>query len=114
CYSGSSGAVFQEDTFQTDAFQQESHFGRLPGALISLADAQRLGVTVLDPTPTEVINVITDIFNGETMVLRDGVVYFVDIRQKAPYAKYRWRSKIFTLPYLQNMGAAKVYWTPQD
>jgi hypothetical protein len=122
CYSGSQAGVFQNSNtppdaftaFQQDAFQQESHFGTLPGAYISLVDAQRLGVTVLDPTPNEVINVITDIFNGETMVLRDGVIYLVDTRQKAPYASYRWRSKIFTLPYLENMGAAKVYWTPQD
>jgi hypothetical protein len=122
CYSGSQGGVFQNSetppdaltAFQQDAFQQESHFGTRPGAYISLTDATRLGVTVLDPAPNEVINVITDMFNGETMVLRDGVVYLVDTRQIAPYASYRWRSKIFTLPYLQNMGAAKVYWTPQD
>lgn len=113
CYSGSAGRVFQEDSYQNDAFQQESAFGSLPGAYISLVD-QRLGITVLDPAPVEVVNVITDIFNGETMVLRDGVIYLVDTRQMAPYSKYRWRSKIFTLPYLQNLGAAKVYWTPPD
>jgi hypothetical protein len=121
CYSGTSPGVFQNSTtggdsftaFQQDTFQQESFYGRRPGAFISLVD-QRLAVTTLDPAPDIVINVITDIFNGETMVLRDGVVYLVDTRQLAPYASYRWRSKIFTLPYLQNLGAAKVYFTPPD
>lgn len=114
CYSGSGGGVFQADAFQNDAFQTASFFGRNPGLVISLTDQQRMGVTVLDPDPNEVQNIVTDIFNGETMVMRDGVIYFVDTRQRAPYAKYRWRSKIFTLPYLQNLGAAKVYFTPQD
>lgn len=124
-YAGQQGDVFQLDAFQFDvdnpdptpdvagAFQERSHFGTRPGGYISLTD-DRLGVTVLDPTPIEVQNVITDIFNGETMVMRDGIIYLVDIRKQGPYGKYRWRSKIFTLPYLQNLGAAKVYWTPQD
>jgi hypothetical protein len=103
--------VFQTDTFQNDAFQQESHFGTRPGAYISLADP-RVGINTLDTFPNEVQNVITDIFNGETMIMRDHVIYLVDIRQQKPYGKYRWRSKIWTLPYLQNLAAAKVYWTP--
>jgi hypothetical protein len=121
CYSGTLAGVFQNSSnppdafnaFQQDAFQQDSFFGSRPGAYISLND-QRLGITTLDPAPDIVVNVITDIFNGETMVLRDGVVYLVDTRALAPYAKYRWRSKIFVLPYIQNLGAAKVYWTPPD
>jgi hypothetical protein len=117
-YSGPIAGVFQSDTFQNvsntpanPTFQIESHYGTRPGAYISLVD-QRQGVVVLDPTPSEVINLVQDVYNGETMVLRDGIVYLVDLRTITPYARYRWRSKIFTLPYLQNLGAAKVYWTP--
>jgi hypothetical protein len=122
CYSGPTEGVFQIDeavpgsgfdTFQHDAFQVISAFGTKPGLFISLND-QRMGVTVLDPKPSEVFNLIQELYNGETMMLRDGVVYLVDIRAQGPYAKYRWKSKIFTLPYVQNLGAAKVYWTPQD
>jgi len=112
-YSGQQGEVFQADTFQMDAFQGKSEYGTRSGGFISLTD-DRLGITVLDPTPVDVQNIITDMFNGETMVMRDGVIYLVDIRQSGPFAKYRWRSKIFVLPYLQNLGAAKVYWTPPD
>ena len=112
-YAGRSVGVFQADAFQNDAFQEDSVYGRLPGVFISLR-TQRLGITTLDPLPTEVINIVQDIFNGETMILRDDTIYVVDIRNRAPYAAYRWRSKIFTLPYLGNLGAAKIYWTPQD
>jgi hypothetical protein len=116
-YSLEVPGVFQADTFQDDptlpsvAFQPESHYGKLPGVYISLVD-QRQGLVVLDPTPHETFNVIQDVYNGETMILRDGVVYLIDLRQLQSYAPYRWRSKIFVLPYLQNLGAAKVYWTP--
>jgi hypothetical protein len=94
-----------------EAFQPESHFGTRPGAYVSLTDP-RIGVAVLDPVPHEVQNVITDIFNGETMIMRDGVICVLDIRQDEPYAKYLWRSKIWSLPYIQNLAAAKIYWTP--
>lgn len=116
-YSLETPGVFQSDAFQDDptlpdvAFQPESHYGRQPGVYISLVD-QRQGLVVLDPTPHETFNVIQDVYNGETTILRDGVVYLIDLRQLQSQAPYRWRSKIFVLPYLQNLGAAKVYWTP--
>lgn len=105
--------VFQSDAFQIDAFQQESHYGTRPGTFVSLSD-QRVGVCPIDPAPVEVQNIITDIFNGETMIMRNGVVYLLDVRVQHPYAKYVWRSKIWTMPYLMNLAAAKIYWTPPD
>ena len=126
-YSLGAPAVFQADSFQffkagggivgnpaadtPDAFQEQSEFGTMAGVYISISDP-RIALSSLSPLPTTVNNVITDIFNGEIMVLRDGVVYAVDLRKLNPFAPFRWRSKIFTMPYLQNLGAAKVYWTP--
>jgi len=130
CFSGPTEGVFQKDAFQhfiagggtslppppnptadtPDAFQLVSAFGTRPGMFMH----RTLGITVLDPSPSEVFNLIQDLYNGETLQLRDGVIHIVDLRRTAPYAKYRWKSKMFTLPYLQNLGAAKVYWTPKD
>jgi hypothetical protein len=108
-YSIQVAGVFQSDAFQNNAFQQSSAYGTLPGIYQKLDDP-RIGLTILDPTPVETQNVITDIFNGETTIMRDGVIYVVDIRKHENYGKYRWRSKIYTLDYVQNLGAAKVYW----
>jgi len=108
-YSIQVPGVFQDDAFQDNAFQKESAFGTLPGIYQKLDDP-RMGLTVLDPTPVETKNVITDIFNGETMVMRDGVIYVVDIRKHENYGKYIWRSRIYTLDFVANLGAAKVYW----
>jgi hypothetical protein len=126
-YSLGAPAVFQADSFQffkagggivgdptqdtPDAFQEQSEFGTLEGVFISTVDP-RIALSNLQPSSVPITNVITDIFNGEVTVLSNGVVYLVDLRQLMPYGFYRWRSKIFTLPYVQNLGAAKVYWTP--
>ena len=126
-YSLGAPAVFQADSFQffkagggivgnpaadtPDAFQELSEFGTMAGVYISISDP-RIALSSLSPLPTTVNNVITDIFNGEIMVLREGVVYVVDLRKLNPFAPFRWRSKIFVMPYLANLGAAKVYWTP--
>jgi hypothetical protein len=92
------------------AFQVDSPFGRRPGMFMH----KSYHITTLDPFPSDVQNLIQDVYNGETMQLRDGIVYQVDLRNRSPYARYRWKSKIFTMPYLANLGAAKVYWTPKD
>ena len=126
-YSLGAPAVFQADSFQffkadggivgdptqdtPDAFQEQSEFGTLEGVFISTVDP-RIALSNLQPSSVPITNVITDIFNGEVTVLSNGVVYLVDLRQLMPYGFYRWRSKIFTLPYVQNLGACKVYWTP--
>jgi hypothetical protein len=110
-YSGSIAGVFQPDAFQNDAFQMVNAQGTRMGVYISLND-ERMSLVRLDPAPAEVQNVMQDLYNGETMVLRDGVVNVVDLRKLNPYGTYRWRSKIFQLPYLQNLGALKIYWTP--
>lgn len=110
-YSITDTGVFQEDTFQVDAFQQQSNFGTRPGILLS-PDA-RIALTELHPgSLVEVQNLMNDLFNGETMTLRNGVVYLVDIRAQQNQARYIWRSKMFKTDFLMNLGAAKVFWTP--
>lgn len=121
-YSIALSGVFQEDTFQlseeTDevAFQPGSQFGTRPGIWFSLGDP-RPALNVLNPGFVEVQNIITDIFNGEVMVLRGEsgefpVVFLADLRNEQNQVAYRWRSKMFQTPFLSNLGAAKVYWTP--
>jgi hypothetical protein len=122
-YSIDTPGVFQEDTFQVldqpatvgvidTAFQPKSHFGTRQGIILSLSDP-RVGLTVLEPgVSIEVANLMNDMFNGEAMTLRNGVVYLVDLRNEQNQTKYIWRSKMFQTQYLSNLGAAKVYWTP--
>lgn len=111
-YSITDSDVFQADTFQVvDAFQQKSHFGTRPGIILSIDP--RVALTELRPgNNVEVQNLINDLFNGEAMTLRDGIVYLVDIRNEQNQARYIWRSMMFKTDFLSNLGAAKVFWTP--
>lgn len=107
CYSSAIDGVFQTDTFQMDAFQQENYFGTMIGAHIS--QDQRLGyMTITCDQPT--YNVMTDLWTGETFVLRNGQVFHVDRRQYDPKQSYVWRSKIVQMPYKDNYAAAKIFY----
>jgi hypothetical protein len=124
-YSLAGSDVFQQDAFQFDdpstpgvneaAFQEKIKFGTRTGVFISLG---RVAKNKLDAGNIEVMNIITDIFNGEVMVLRANEdpsappqIFHADVRKKDNYPKYIWRSKMFATPYVMNLGAAKVYWT---
>jgi hypothetical protein len=111
CYSTAVDGVFQKDTFQTNAFQQEDFTGTQTGAHI--AGDQRLGLMTLTcDSPT--YNVMTDLWTGETFVVRDQSgqrkVFHVDRRQYDPRQSYIWRSKIVQQPYKDNYAAAKVFY----
>jgi hypothetical protein len=117
-YSIATPGVFQDsvtppdplNAFQQDAFQQSSTYGTQTGIYQKLDD-KRIGLSVLQWSPvTEVQNIITDLFNGEMTVKRDDTIYLFDLRQQPPVANYTWRSKIITLNYVGNLGAAKVYY----
>jgi hypothetical protein len=113
CYSTAIDGVFQKDSFQTNTFQQENFAGTQVGAHI--AGDQHLGYMTLTCTePT--LNVMTDMWTGETFVLRGPVtgkpaqVYHVDRRQYDPRQGYIWRSKIVQLNYKENYAAAKIFY----
>ena len=109
-YSGKVSGVFQTDTFQTDTFQQENFKGTMTGAHIALGDSRLGYMTLTSDQPT--LNVMLDMWTGETMVLRDGQVFHVDRRQPYPRQNYKWRSKIVQTNYMENFAAAKVFFDP--
>lgn len=107
-YSGAADGVFQEDTFQMDAFQEEDFEGTENGFHISLGDA-RLGLMTLTcGSPT--FNVMLDQWTGETLVLRNAKVYHVDRRTYTPRQSYLWRSKVVQLDYEHNFAVAKIFY----
>ena len=117
CYSAAIDGVFQGDSFQTDAFQEEDFTGTMVGAHIALED-NRIGfMSLTSDSPT--YNVMLDQWTGETFVIRSGKVFHVDRREYLPRQSYRWRSKLLQLNYKENMAAAKVFFdqpngTPPD
>jgi len=107
-YSGVQEGVFELTAFEVSAFQQEDFTGTRDGAFIEFDDT-RIGVTLLqNPTPT--YNVLQDPWTGEVLIVRDGVVSFLDVTSDITQGEYTWKSKIFVLPKPLNMAAVKVIW----
>jgi len=107
-----STGCFEETAFETDAFLQQDFTGAYNGALIDI-DNQRVAYNKLT-SATPVYNCFMDAWTGETFVIRDGKVLWLDISQMRPHGPYIWRSQIMETPNQRNFGAARVYFSPYE
>lgn len=107
CWGSQQGVVFQEDAFQTDAFQQADPTGGYTGAFIDFLN-QRVAYNKLTQT-TPALNTFNDVWTGEVFVVKAGKVYWLDSDEDRPNGSYKWRSKIFTLPNRRNLEAMRVW-----
>src|SRR5262245_23419206 len=109
-FAGVIEGVFQDDAFQVeDAFQDQNYYASQEGFHIALGDPHLGLMTVTSEQPT--YNVLTDLWTGETLVIRNGKVYHVDRRMYDPRRPYLWRSKIIETNYQQNFSAVKVFFS---
>lgn len=100
--------MFQEDAFQTTAFETNDYTGAYTGALIELGDARVAMTTLHDDLP--VTNVTTDGWTGEILVQRGQDVYMVDVASStAAYSPFVWRSKVFQPNDKKNFQAMKIF-----
>lgn len=116
-FSVPSDGVFQADAFQVGevpenpadpaAFQSRDFSGTTSGAVISLQDPRLAFQVLVSDKPVQ--NIWQDVWTGEMLVLRAGVVEHFDLRLNYPRLGYVWRSKIFQTPYRENWAAAKVF-----
>jgi hypothetical protein len=114
---GSSRPGFAEDdAWQGDMVQQADFSGAYNGVIIDPTN-QRVAFNVLTSvSPTT--NVFNDPWSGETLFIRDGKIYRLDIaNETGPRQTYIWRSKVFQPSDKKNFQAMKVYfdvpvWAP--
>lgn len=103
--------VFEETAFDTDdgeAFESEDFAGAFVGFLVDPTN-ERVAFNALTTTlPT--VNVQNDPWTGELFLIRDGVLYWVDIAEEEPtYEAFKWRSKIYQTGTKKNFEAMKVF-----
>lgn len=115
-YGTSRPGFMQSDFVVTDAVQQDDFSGSYSGALIDPAN-QRVAfntLTSVDPT----VNVFTDPWSGETLVIRNNNLYRLDLADEtSAHDTFMWRSKVFQPTDRKNFGAMRVYfeippWAP--
>lgn len=98
---------FQQDTFQNDAFDMYDYEYAFSGILVSLTDP-RIAWTDLTHNVGTTTNVSQDLWSGELFLIRDGAVYWLDPTYSAEQGSFLWRSKIYQLSYIRNLGALRV------
>lgn len=107
CWGSVLPGCFETSAFDMDVFQQDDYIGSYRGAFIDLQN-QRVSFTKLfnaDPTS----NCYPDIWTGETLVVRDGKVQWLDIGPNRTREPFIWRSKTFTMPNKRNLEALRVW-----
>jgi hypothetical protein len=100
---------FEETAFEPTAFEQVDFSGSYAGALIDIEDL-RIGYNRL-ASAMPVLNCFMDAWTGETLLIRDGKVLWLDIAANRDREAYTWRSKVFETPNQRNFGAMRVYFS---
>lgn len=100
--------VFDTGSFESTAFAQQDYSGAFSGVLLDPGNTQ-FGFSILTSTdPT--VNVQNDPWSNELYIIRGDVVLWLDQGDESvALAPFLWRSKIFQLPFRQNLGAACLY-----
>lgn len=99
--------AFQEDAFQTTAFELNDYTGATTGGAIDATDVRLAFMPLSSSYPT--MNIYNDPWTNEVLVLRDNKVYWVDVAGDAAREEYVWRSKRFQPTIKKNLEAMKVY-----
>lgn len=110
CWGSAFGATFDKGAFAGGAFTQEDFAGAYQGAFIDLTDA-RVGYTKLE-NPLATFNCYADVWTGETFLIRDGKVFWLDLGLDRDHETYLWRSKTLETPSAKNFGAMRIYFEP--
>jgi hypothetical protein len=100
---------FDGTAFNPNVFEQDDYSGAYSGILIDPTNSNAT-TTLYSPTPYS--NLQIDPWSGETLIIADGKVNWLDMqslnKDKAPYI---WRSKVFQSAKPENFEAIKIYFT---
>lgn len=98
---------FQETAFEPTAFEKADFTGAVSGGMIDASDARTAYVRLSATSPT--FNVWNDVWTNEVFVLRNGIVYQIELSESRPRSEYTWKSKRFQTPNRRNLEAMKVF-----
>jgi hypothetical protein len=107
CWGSVLPGCFEATAFDPDNFQQDDFTGAYRGAFIDLNNTRVSFTKLFNELPT--FNCYTDTWTGETLIIRDGKVQWLDIAPNRTREPYVWRSKIFSMPNKRNIEAMRVW-----
>lgn len=105
---------FEETAFEPTAFNQVDGQDSYVGMYIDVNDPRAAYVKLKSELSTT--NCYMDVWTGETLIIREGVVYWLDVTPTRAKETYIWRSKVFETPNGRNFEAMRIYFNadPDD
>lgn len=97
----------QTNAFQQNFVQTENSIGSGEGFLLDPSNTN-VGFTYARDT-IDIKSVRNDPLSGEVLVVRDGKVLWLDLRPGYDIETYKWQSKVFQTPAINNFAAYKTY-----
>jgi hypothetical protein len=109
CWGTVQPGCFEPTAFEPSVFLQSDYTGAQNGAIIDFSNQRVSYVKLGSDTPT--FNCYIDTWTGETFVLRDGAVYWIDLSVNREHGPYTWKSKILETPNKRSFEAMRVYFS---
>lgn len=106
-YGSAVSETFQEDAFQQDAVQTQDITGANVGFMIDTTNPA-MGFQFLEDDII-IDSLKNDAWSSELLVVRDGVVTWMDQREGYPRDTFTWKSKVFQVPSVKNFAAFKMW-----
>lgn len=113
-YGSVGQGVFNQDAFETTAFQQEDTTGSHNGVFMDPNNSS-VSLNTLQNDNIEALNVFNDPWSGELFLIHSGspnAVYWIDTGDPTPtITPYIWRSKVFQAQYAANLAAMRIFFS---
>jgi hypothetical protein len=109
-YGAARAGSFEPSAFEPTVFAQDDFGGARRGLLVDPQNERVAFNSLFNQTAT--VNVLSDIWSGEVLIVRDGKVYWLNIGNTDPiHEVFLWRSKLFQLGSKKNMAAMRVFFS---
>jgi hypothetical protein len=113
CWGSPRPNCFEATAYDNASFEMYDYTGGYTGAFFDVQN-QRVSWSKLSDT-VPVVNTLTDVWTGEILTIKAGVVYWHDVSSIREHIDFQWKSKIFQTPNNTNLGACRVYYAlPAD
>ena len=109
CWGSIKVGCFDINAYDNASFELFDYTGGFKGAFFDVRNHRVSWTSLTETAP--VINTLTDVWTGEILTIKNGIVYWHDISSSRVHGQFQWRSKIFQTPNKRNFGAARVYFS---
>ena len=109
CWGSTKFGCFEATAYDNASFEMYDYSGGYRGAFFDVQNHRVSWTKLSDTTP--IVNTLTDVWTGEILTIKGGIVYWQDVSSTRGHGLFQWKSKIFQTPNKRNFGAARIYFS---